>query len=58
MTLDALYMPMPAGGVRGRIFREEMPPQPRQLTEAQIAQRRAARAKQIGMAKAPNRVMR
>lgn len=58
MRLDDLFMPPIAGGVRGRIIAAEMPEGPQPLTPAQIEQRRAARAKQIGQPKAANRMKR
>jgi hypothetical protein len=55
MSLDDLFMPLPVGGVRGRVIAGEMPPLPKPLTEAQLAQRRVARLKQNGKPKAANR---
>lgn len=40
MSLSDLYMPMPAGGVRGRVILGEWPAPPRPLTQARLEQRR------------------
>lgn len=58
MSLDALYMPRPAGR-EARVERLMGPwEESATLTPSQLAQRRWAREKQIGMSKAPNRVKR